>query len=70
MLLDQVVMVIFSILWFCQFPQYFSVVFSSLVLNMWRYLDGVPSSKKEKHDNEGTNVNTQIKKKHMTVPQG
>ena len=34
---------------------------------MWRYLDGVPPPKKEKHDNEGTNVNT---KNNMTVPQG
>ena len=34
--------------------------FSSLVINMWRYLDGVPPPKKEKHDNEGTHVNTEI----------
>ena len=37
---------------------------------MWRYLDGVPPPKKEKHDNEGTNVNTKKIKNKMTVPQG
>ena len=36
-----------------------------IVINMWRYLDGVPPPKKEKHDNEGTNVSTKkIMKKY------
>ena len=43
-----------------------------IVINMWRYLDGVPPLKKEKHDNEGTNVNTKknMKKYDSTLSKG